>query len=404
MFYNREEKELLGRYFKYYRKQNNIPIKQITSAGICEYRAYKRIEEGKSSNDELMDALLKYFNIDDEIVEILRKINPLINELYDACEWDDNEKINSIIQTIKHQTNHHSSNSLIVELINTIEIIKRQYISNEYLTEKEIYETFKLIELWNNKLSSLLIEVCGNSNSNIAVSYDIAHKIGDYASKNDSISEYWYAQSCVNKANYAEALGIYNELELKYENDYNKIRYLQVIQRKQVIYRDIDGKKAEDYTVKLLKHLEDDDIQSLIKAPIYYNIAMYYYLNSRYEEALVCYEKNFNIIERDKTILFISTCRSRLNSLLNFKIIENKDSVLYPYIHYFYLKANNKEPKELEDYILLNLVPLLMNDKYEYPLWEMFNYETSQLVKETRNYKKYHEFQEKMQSAIKNTT
>ena len=43
------------------------------------------------------------------------------------------------IQIIKHQTYHYSSHPLGAELINTIEIIKRQYISNEYLTEKEIY-------------------------------------------------------------------------------------------------------------------------------------------------------------------------------------------------------------------------------------------------------------------------
>lgn len=168
-----------------------------------------------------------------------------------------------------------------------------------------------------------------------------------------------------------------------------------------MIYRDIDDKKAEEYTIKLLKYLADDEIQLSIKEPIYYNIAMYYYLNSKYAEALSCLEKNYELQKTDKALLFICTCRSRLNSLINFKINENNESVLYPYIYYFYLKANNNDFKELEDYILVNLIPLLMNDKYEYPLWDMFNYEMSQLVKETRNYKKYHIYNENFQKATK---
>ena len=79
-------------------------------------------------------------------------------------------------------------------------------------------------------MSSLLIEVCGISNTNVAVSYDIAYKIGDYANNKDSISKYWYAKSCVNKTNYAEALEMYNDLELEYKIGYNKIRYLNVLQ------------------------------------------------------------------------------------------------------------------------------------------------------------------------------
>lgn len=403
MFLEKEEKELLGRYFKYHREINNITIKDITSTGICEYRAYKRIEEGTSSNDDLLDSLMTYFNINFEVVETLRKINPFIEQLYNACEWYDNNRIKEILETIRKQVNPISSKSLITELLKSIDIIEQLYLLNHYLKEKEIYETFKLVEIWNNKLSSLLIEVCGLSNSNVAVSYDIAYKIGDYTNKNDLISRYWYAKSCTHKMNYAESLEIYNELESNYKNNSNKLRYLDVLQRKYFIYRDIDDKKAEEYTKILLKYLEKDDISLLVKAPIYYNIAMYYYLNSRYEEALKCYEKDYNIKENDKALLFICTCKSRLNQLDNFKIEENIESVLYPYIHYFYLKKVNTSSKELEDYITAELLSFLMNEKYEYPLWNMFNYEMSELVKKTRNYKKYHEFQEKMQFATKNT-
>lgn len=403
MFYNREEKELLGRYFKYYREQSNIPIKQITSAGICEYRAYKRIEEGKSSNEELIDSLLKYFNIDDGIVEILRKINPLINELYDACEWYDNEKINKIIQIIKHQTYHYSSYPLIIELRNTLEIIKRQYISNEYLNEQEIYETFKLIELWNNQLSSLLIEVCGISNTNYIFSNEVYNLMNGLSFQENSICNYWKARLYIVDVNYVKAIEIYKFLIEYYTSNKNYIRKIRVKMRLFNIYRDIDHIKADSFANILMNELNNEIIPNQMKSSIYYNLGMYYYLNNDYTNALFNFEKSNEIENGSMTTLFICSIKSRLNLSYSFKIKTNENDTNYLYLKYYEMKFDKLSPRKLEDYILSNLVPLLMNEKYEYPLWDMFNYETSQLVKETRNYKKYHEFQEKMQFATKNT-
>lgn len=71
----------------------------------------------------------------------------------------------------------------------------------------------------------------------------------------------------------------------------------------------------------------------------------------------------------------------------------------YPCLHYFEMKANNNSEKELEHYILKDVMNVLVKEKYEQPLWSMFNYEMSELVKKTRNYKNYHIYQEKFQKS-----
>ena len=58
----------------------------------------------------------------------------------------------------------------------------------------------------------------------------------------------------------------------------------------------------------------------------------------------------------------------------------------------------------IEDYIIEKLLKYLTKEKYEQPFWKMFSYEMGVLVKQTRNYKKYLEFQEKMQFATKRVT
>lgn len=57
--------------------------------------------------------------------------------------------------------------------------------------------------------------------------------------------------------------------------------------------------------------------------------------------------------------------------------------------------------KELEDYIMNELLLLLMNDRYEEPFWSIFEFELRQLNKTTRRYKLYQDYMEKFQFATK---
>lgn len=402
MFYLQEEKELLARYFKYYRKENNVTIKDIVSAGICDYKTYKNIEEGIiKKNDELYDKLLTFFNMDFSIIEILREVNPFIEKLYDACEWYDNEKILKIINRINNKVYHLKEKSLIHELVESIEIVKREYLANSYLNEQEILKTFKLIELWNNKLSSLLIEACGKSNINYVLSNSIFEIMQNIITQNDMVSVYWKARLYSTKVNYIEAIKLYESLLEYYKTNENHIRKIRVLMRMFNIYRDIDYAKAEEYAKIIENETANNLINNNMKCSMHYNLGMYYYLYGNYNKSLRNFENSFELEENMMAILFICSCRSHLKCLEDFKFDIDVNHTFYPYLRYFEMKASHENYIDLEKYIMNHLINKLNNEKYEEPFWNMFNYEMSELVKKTRNYKKYHKFQEKLQFATK---
>lgn len=402
MFYNKEEKELLGRYFKYYREQHQISFSDVIKSGICDYKTYKGIEEGIAKPSNLFyDQLLNYYKLDGNILYLYNSLDSLFNELYDACEWYDNERIKVTIDTIKSQVKHYSHHPLIIELIKSLEIIKNLYIFNEYLNEKEIYETFNLIELWNNQLSSLLIEVCGVSNTNFVYSSEIYNLMNKLSFQDNSICYYWKARLFIVDVNYVRALEIYESLIEYYNSNKNYIRMIRVKMRLFNIYRDIDNLKAESYAKILMNELNNVTIPIQMKSSIYYNLGMYHYLNNDYINALLNFEKSNEIENSSMTTLFICSIKSRLNLSHSLELNINENDSNYIYLKYYDMKFNNFNSKILEDYILSNLIPILMNEIYEYPLWNMFNYEMSELVKTTRNYKKYHIYNENFQKATK---
>ena len=84
MFYCKEEKELLGRYFKYYREQQQIAFSDVIKSGICDYKTYKGIEEGIAKPSNLFyDQLLNYYKLDGNILYLYNSLDSLFNELYD---------------------------------------------------------------------------------------------------------------------------------------------------------------------------------------------------------------------------------------------------------------------------------------------------------------------------------
>lgn len=404
MFYSKEEKELLGRYFKYYRKKRNISIKQITSAGLCEYRTYKRVEDGKKVNDDLVDSVMNYFGIDKRVVEVLAKVNSLIDSLYDACECYESNRIKKIIKIIKHNTNIFADKPLIKELHLALEVVYKEYVLKEYLNKEQILNTIPLIKIFNNRLGSLLIEACGRSNMNYVYSNEIFQLMDSIVKGEDEICKYWKARICVYNINYAEALQIYHELLDYYKHKNNVIRNVRIVMQLFNVYRDIDNLKAKEYANKLELIIENDNLTPDLLRPIYYNLGMYYYLKNNFEEALNKYEKSNEIQTNQATILFICSCKSRLNKINDYYFRPDVNYIYYPYLHYYELKAKRVSEKELENYIFSCLLDLLMKEKYEYPFWNMINFELTLLVKKTRNYKKYLEFQEKMQLCTKNTT
>lgn len=400
MFYEVEEKKLLGRYFKYQREIQHIKFSDIVSLGICDYKTLKGIEEGKQKpNDEFYDKLANYYQMDVQVLPLLKEIEPYIHELYDACEWYDKNKAAHVIQTITDKVKHVKNKPLIRELVEAIQVVEKEYILNTYLNQQELLHTLELIRLWDNHLASLLVEACGRSNMNFVYSNEIFTLMNPLVNRKDPICKYWYARICISKVNYTEALDIYQELYDYYDETNNSIRKVRILMKMFNTYRDIDYKKAQEYAIKLENILKQETLPETLTCSIYYNFGMYYYLNNNYEKALTNYEKSNEIEPNKSATLFICGCRSRLGIITNYKFKVDPSFVYYPCLHYFEMKANNNSEKELEHYILKDVMNVLVKEKYEQPLWSMFNYEMSELVKKTRNYKNYHIYQEKFQKS-----
>ena len=74
---------------------------------------------------------------------------------------------------------------------------------------------------------------------------------------------------------------------------------------------------------------------------IYYSIALFYYFKNSYKEALLNFEKYYELGKRASCLLFIYACESRLDKL----VIKNDDynhTCLDLYIDYFVKKAKRR--------------------------------------------------------------
>ena len=143
------------------------------------------------------------------------------------------------------------------ELNQTINYIYNHYINKENLTIDEIYEVIAFMDLWNNELSSILVEICEKANLSLYYSYEISDELYKTIIIRDSLSKYWYARELVMHVNYVAALDYYKELIVCYEKQENLQRKINVMTKIFGIYRDIDQQKALNYVSELDKILKN---------------------------------------------------------------------------------------------------------------------------------------------------
>ena len=406
MSYSKEIKLLMSQYFKWYRIVTNKSLSEISYKINCDYRTYRDIEKGIIKKDNsYYNKLINYLKIQFySNYEPLYECYDLIEPLYDAIEKYNYEIVNSILIDMKNKISSLSNYIFYKELFLTIEIIEKHYINNLYLSIEEIYQAIKYSKLWNNKLSSILIEACEKSNLNIHYNLDVSNELYKDICMQDAISKYWYARECVMHVNYAEALDLYKELINYYDNIGNYERKLNVMLNEFAVYRDIDIKKANEYMLLLEKESEKKYFTNKSKKNLNYTIAIFYYFQNNYKKALYYFKESYQYGIRDVCLIFIYACESRLNQLEKITHNFNSSHPLYNYIEYFEKKADKCESRILEEHIFEKIIPILMSDKYEEPFWSMFGFEINQLVENTKRYKKLKKFNDFMSQSTKSTT
>ena len=325
-----------------------------------------------------------------------------IEALYEACEYLDVNAIQKVINDIRINLSNMKKYHLYSEYFVCIDYIQKHFVNDENLSKEELLKLIKYIKLWDNKLSSLLTEIVEKNNRNYLLDQEIFSLMKPFYNQNDVISKYWYADNKKNEFNYAKALEIYEELGIYFQNRNNEIRNIQVKVSVFNIYRDIDHEKAEECTKEIWELAKSTKISKKSKNANYYNLGMYHYLNGNYKNAYECYSQAYNLIPKEKTLLFVCACKRRLEIKLE-KFELNDGHVLYPYLRYFQMISLNTSEKELEEYIMNSLMKLLINDYYVQPFWAMYQYEIIKLSKITKNYSKVVTYQEKLAKATKST-
>ena len=98
-FYSDEEKKLLGRYFRYLRKERKVPIKIIKNTLSFSYPTNHDIEKGVSKkDDELYDEIIKMYFVKYTLInKIYKLLNQNIENLYKAVERFDKKTIHNFI-------------------------------------------------------------------------------------------------------------------------------------------------------------------------------------------------------------------------------------------------------------------------------------------------------------------
>ena len=402
MFLKVKEKQFLGKYFKYYREKNNINIYDIPNHGLCDYKTYKLIEDGGIvKSDEIYDELINFYGLHFSDFSNYEYMDQEMILLYCLIENNDFDELEKQIKKIRNQFNQFNNQIGVREYFEVLDLIEKHYIYKEYIDEKTIKEVILLIKYFNNKISSILIEICESSNWNYLFSYEIFDLLREYLNNNDLISQYWYARDLKLTMNYSQALTMYKELYHSFDMKNNTNRKIDVLLRIYAIYRDFDENEASKTTAKLESILNEESMSIDLEISIHHNLGIYYYYKKDYSKAYIHFEKAYQLSNNMKELLFVCTCLSRINKIVNYEMEIDSSSNLYPYLYYFKLKSQNINPLDLQQYICGDLIKELKKERYEEPLWSMFRFELEELVKITRNYKSYLKFQEKFHKYTK---
>ena len=404
MFYSTETKKLMGEYFKWRRIIDGKSMRKVSADVNISYRTYRDIEHGiVKKNDDYYDDLQKYYFVNfDYDYKTYEECGALISNLYDAVENNQDDLVLELTHQIQSKISKYKNYVYYKELDISMGVIDKYYTNKEYVQIDKINDVINLMNLWNNHLSSILLEICERSNLNAHYSYEISDNLYKNIVIRDSISKSWYARECVMHVNYVDALEHYKEIIEYFDIQKNVHRKIQAMTRVFEIYRDIDQQKAKSYVKELNAILVDKLVSNVLKKNICYSIGMFYYYQEDYENAIKYYRQSYSYGKRDVCLLFIYACESKINKLQIEDFNPDKTFRHYPYIQYYEYKINAIGYNELETYLMSKLIPLLEKEIYKEPLWSMFEYELNQLVEKTRNYKNLRIYNEKMQHFTKN--
>ena len=163
-----------------------------------------------------------------------------------------------------------------------------------------------------------------------------------------------------------------------------------------MIYKNIDNNKSMELIKEFEKIKMSDSISKTLLKSINYNIAMYYYVNNKYEEAYPIFIENIEKYHGVQDMILLGYICSKLNIELPkcYNEIDYSHSNYKEFIDFYKMKKQGRNDKELVDYIMsVLLYDKLAEDEYIEPMWTIFEFEMFKLLeKSKKHYNSYIEF------------
>lgn len=429
MFDDMRMRENSGRLIKVYRELRNskekdrrfscnefvlatkdYPFFEIASGSpVCSRATLNRLERGYAIKDDD----LYYFFIEKlgfkakEFPGLLDQAEKIGEYLYRAVEKydvDDISRLDSLVELMFKEAKEYF---YYQEIYNAFKTISSYYLNAEYPNDLVASYSIETSFLLGNNLKEILFNILFDyyyyCKLEIPKAEVIINELLD-CRKESKLSNLFISGWLLFKERYLDALACVDE-GIEYFHSIHSSFHLGTLYFTKALALHTGNK----INVKCYFDQSIDDLRQckgrLAEKKLinnYFNIGFHYYFDKDYQTAYTYFEKfleykpNFTI-----HFLYILQCMEELkiksldNTLKNITIRDSdKDGVCNIFYKYFKMKLENRQEKELEDYIMGDIFRFLKNNRRYDNLILYFGSELSKLVKVTKKYKDIEKFVE----------
>lgn len=409
IFYSQQQKHIIGKLFKYYRKKSNTKWKDIEKAKISANQTYSDMEKGiVKLDDELYDQYIDFYHLTFKIKSNFETwFEDYLNRLYHVFVYFESDCFDSLYEELINEMEEYKEGVYYRENYNMILYCFRYYRDNGYMNEEEINDCLALIDLklFDKRIVTMLLEVMYVSGINYIRSEKILvpifKKISKY--KNDPLLQYVISINEKHKMNFDSALSIAKANYKYWQKNGNDYRCAKCLMSCYLIYSNIDVDQAIALEDELSEFKNSGSIPLSLVTSINFNIAMFHYLHHDYDKAIVLYMENINNSSYSIEPLYICAILSRLEKELTDIVYLNASKLNSNFMNYYVLKKEGESDALLVKKIMKSILHVLIADEaYSNPYWRIFEEELALLVKKNKKYLKYYfEYVEIMKKTCK---
>lgn len=395
MKYTNKEKEYLNKIFKYTRKINKTPIKEIISKTGISTSTYYQLEKGHISKDEIYDKLINAFNLkyvpfdgaisyfEDKVITIQKLV-----------EYLDIDSLTRELDEIENKFKKYDKYAFYNNALFIVKTTKNYFIKNIYPDKKQWFDLYTLYDECDVPLKYLIIEILSIASWNSI--NETVPLIREKFMEDFPVYLYSMKSSYMMKDHYLESLLILmNNIDYLSENPIREIRFIIKIYNR--IY-DIDFNKSLEYKERIINLLNKNILPNKEGCSALHSLMVKGLIEKDYFFVVKLYEEYINYHNPYNTVFYIIALNS-LNAKIDIGLIDetiDHNSCDYNILRYIKMKQSDTSIIDLEKFLLSNVIISLKNSGSILPYWPIFFDELEKIVTKTRNYKSLLTFKKEM--------